>query len=121
VKPKSDIYRDLLPAVNGRRVEFLDHLKLISQLCSLERRTWRGGRDSIDHPPGANSHDDVINCCAGALTTLIVIEPVQPHFGSQSTTAPSSAIGGWQGQGAPVGYTDSPGDFWRMIGDIAEK
>jgi hypothetical protein len=68
-KPKSDLYRDLLPLINGGRAELLDHPKLVAQLCSLERRTSRGGRDSIDHPPGA--HDDVANSVAGVLTTLI--------------------------------------------------
>jgi hypothetical protein len=64
-KPKSDTYRDLLPLLNSGRVELLDHSRLVAQLCSLERRTARGGRDSIDHPPGA--HDDLINAAAGAL------------------------------------------------------
>jgi hypothetical protein len=32
---------------------------------SLERRTSRGGKDSIDHPPGG--HDDLANAAAGAL------------------------------------------------------
>jgi hypothetical protein len=40
-----------------------DNLKLIAQLCGLERRTARGGRDSIDHAP--NQHDDLANVCAG--------------------------------------------------------
>jgi hypothetical protein len=31
----------------------------------LERRTARGGKDSIDHSPG--QHDDVANAVAGAL------------------------------------------------------
>ena len=35
------------------------------QFTSLERRISRGGRDSIDHPPGA--HDDIANAVAGAL------------------------------------------------------
>jgi hypothetical protein len=74
-KPKSDIYRDLLPIVNGGRCELLDHPKLVSQLCSLERRTARGGKDSIDHPPG--QHDDVINAVAGALTNLIAAPPMR--------------------------------------------
>ena len=39
----------------------------MTQLTSLERRTARGGRDSIDHAPGA--HDDVANAVAGALVT----------------------------------------------------
>jgi hypothetical protein len=69
-KPKSDLYRDVLPILNGCRAELLDDPKLATQLCSLERRTARGGRDSIDHPPGA--HDDVANCVAGALTNLII-------------------------------------------------
>jgi hypothetical protein len=62
---KSDIYAEVLPLVNSGRVELLDLPRLISQLCALERRTAWGGRDSIDHPPGA--HDDVINAAAGAL------------------------------------------------------
>jgi hypothetical protein len=66
-KTKSDIYRDLLPLINSGQVELLDHPKLTAQLCSLERRTARGGKDSIDHPPGG-AHDDLANAAAGALT-----------------------------------------------------
>jgi hypothetical protein len=62
---KSQIYVELLPLLNAGRCELLDHARLIAQLCSLERRTARGGRDSIDHPPHA--HDDVANAVAGAL------------------------------------------------------
>lgn len=67
--PKSDLYRDLLPLLNSRRCELLDHQKMIGQLTTLERRTARSGRDSIDHAPGA--HDDVANACAGALTLAL--------------------------------------------------
>lgn len=67
--PKSDIYRDLLPLMNSGKVELLDLPRLTSQLCSLERRTARGGRDSIDHPPGG-AHDDVANAVAGAIIHL---------------------------------------------------
>jgi hypothetical protein len=42
---------------------------LANQLCGLERRTARGGRDSIDHAPGA--HDDLANCVAGAIVSAI--------------------------------------------------
>jgi hypothetical protein len=66
-KPKSDLYRDILPLLNSKRVELLDHSVLVAQLCSLERRTSRGGRDSIDHPP--RGRDDVANAVAGALLT----------------------------------------------------
>jgi hypothetical protein len=64
-KPKSDLYRELLPILNSHRAELLDHPRLVAQLCALERRTARGGRDSIDHPPGV--HDDVANAAAGVL------------------------------------------------------
>ncbi len=70
-KPKSDIYRDLLPMLNSGQCELLDLPRLGGQLCGLERRTARGGRDSIDHSPGA--HDDLANAAAGAL--LMVSEP----------------------------------------------
>jgi hypothetical protein len=64
-QPKSDLYRDLLPLINSRRVELLSNKRLINQLLNLERRTARSGRDSIDHAPGA--HDDLANAVAGAL------------------------------------------------------
>ena len=38
-------------------------------LVSLERRTARSGKDSIDHAPGA--HDDIANSVAGCLTGIV--------------------------------------------------
>jgi hypothetical protein len=67
-KPKSDLYRDLLPLINARRIELLDERKLATQLCGLERRATRAGRDSIDHAP--NGHDDVCNAEAGCASLL---------------------------------------------------
>jgi hypothetical protein len=58
-KPKSELYRDMLPAINSRKVDLLDQDRLVAQLIGLERRTARGGRDTIDHAPGA--HDDLAN------------------------------------------------------------
>jgi hypothetical protein len=66
--PKSDLYRDLLPALNSGAVELLDHERLVEQLCLLERRVARGGKDSIDHPP--HGHDDVANVVAGVTSLL---------------------------------------------------
>jgi hypothetical protein len=119
VKPKSDLYRDFLPIINGGRAELLDHPKLISQLCALERKTARSGRDSIDHPPGANSHDDIVNCVAGALTNLIVVEAPQPQFGvygsggygfngSYTTHDPNA--------GAGSVYASQPPEYWAERG-----
>lgn len=65
-KTKNDIYIQALPLLMGKRVELLDHAKLQSQLIALERKTTRGGRESIDHP--SNGHDDVANAACGALT-----------------------------------------------------
>ena len=70
---KSDIYLNLLPLLNSNQIELLDNKRLISQLCGLERRTARSGKDSIDHAP--SGHDDLINAAAGAL--LLAGKPVR--------------------------------------------
>jgi hypothetical protein len=64
-RTKSEIYLDSLPLLNSGKLTLLDHPKLIAQLCGLERRTARSGRDQIDHPPGG--HDDVCNAALGVL------------------------------------------------------
>jgi hypothetical protein len=69
-KPKSDLYRDLLPLIDARRIKLIDDKRLQAQLCGLERRTSRAGKDSIDHGPGG--HDDVANCVAGVAGLLAV-------------------------------------------------
>jgi hypothetical protein len=66
---KSDIYRDAVPILTSRQAELLDDPRLVSQIASLERRTARGGKDSIDHPPRA--HDDVANAALGALVNVV--------------------------------------------------
>ncbi|WP_429912888.1 hypothetical protein [Glycocaulis sp.] len=76
-KPKSDLYRELLPRLSAGEVRLLDNPRLLSQLTSLERKTARGGRDSIDHAPGA--HDDVINAAAGALLAAAKQRPTRPE------------------------------------------
>jgi hypothetical protein len=70
-----------LPELNSRNVALLDSPRLVAQLCGLERRTSRGGRDIIDHAPG--SHDDIANAVAGALVMAIRRErfPVQMETG----------------------------------------
>jgi hypothetical protein len=67
-KPKSDIYRDLLPLLMSGKVELLDHRRLFQQLLNLERRTSRAGKDSIDH--GHGGFDDIANSVAGCLTSF---------------------------------------------------
>lgn len=64
-RPKSELYRDSLAALNSGQAELPPDAKLTAQFCALERRTARGGRDSIDHPAGG--HDDRANVVAGLL------------------------------------------------------
>jgi hypothetical protein len=92
---KSDIYLTLLPLLNSGRVELLDHPRLITQLCALERRTARGGKDSIDHSPGA--HDDVVNAAAGAIVmaaqrTAQQVPIVMPIIIGRAPTIPGGSV-----------------------------
>jgi hypothetical protein len=64
-RTKSEIYQDVLPLIMSGTCELLDHARLLKQFGGLERRTARGGKDSIDHAP--RQHDDVANAAAGAL------------------------------------------------------
>lgn len=67
-KPKSDMYRDMLPLLNSKRIDLVDSDRVVNQLVGLERRTARSGRDSIDHQP--NGHDDLANVVAGVASVL---------------------------------------------------
>ncbi len=62
---KSGIYLESVPIFAQGRAELPNLTLLIRELVALERRTARGGRDSIDHPP--RFHDDAANCACGAL------------------------------------------------------
>lgn len=98
---KSEIYRDFLPRLNSGEVDLLDNPRLISQLLGLERRTARGGRDSIDHAPGAK--DDLANAACGVLVSL-----------SAARYQPATAtIGTWSnvfGRSKPTKFPDGPID-----------
>jgi hypothetical protein len=80
-RSKSELYVELLPLINSRRVDLLDDRKAIAQLVGLERRTSRVGKDSIDHAPGGR--DDRINAVAGAVVTATLRPPMknQPRNG----------------------------------------
>jgi hypothetical protein len=67
-RTKIDIYREVLPLLMRGGCTLLDNPRLVAQFCGLERRTARGGRDSIDHKPGA--HDDLANAAAGCLVSV---------------------------------------------------
>jgi hypothetical protein len=63
--PKSTLYLTALPLLNSGRLEMPDNARLVAQICNLERRTARGGRDSVDHPAGSAHHDDLANSALG--------------------------------------------------------
>jgi hypothetical protein len=110
---KSDIYRDCLPLLNSRKCQLLDIRRLISQLHGLERRTARGGKDSIDHGPGA--HDDVANACAGAIVLASAyVRPLSFHV---PITGPGRsewiAAGGF---GLPISTADGVGGSCDKLG-----
>ncbi len=73
-KTKSELYRDLLPLMNSGKIELPPDRQLFRELLGLERRTSRGGRDSIDHAP--NAHDDLANAVAGAAVYAKQPEPI---------------------------------------------
>ena len=88
-RSKSEIYVDLLPLINSRAIDLLDHDRLLMQLTSLERRTSRAGKDSIDHAPGA--HDDVANAVTGALVTAYHA-PGDPNFNRRIEYGPTGIV-----------------------------
>lgn len=71
-KPKSDLYLELLAAVNSGRVELPDMPDLLRELRGLERRRGSSGRDRVDHRPGA--HDDLANAVAGVVVDRLLRE-----------------------------------------------
>lgn len=81
-KTKSALYIDCLPAINSGKVDLLDNDRLVNQFCGLERRTSRGGKDSVDHAPGA--HDDASNVVALAVQ----LATVRPRFDTGGVSAP---------------------------------
>lgn len=71
-RTKSDLYGAALPLLNSGRVQLLDEPRLHTELLSLERRTSRAGKDSIDHGP--HGQDDVCNAALGAC--VLAAQPV---------------------------------------------
>jgi len=99
-KAKSDLYRDLIPALNGQLVELLDpktgptQARVTNQLLALERSASRGGRDLIAHP--RNGLDDVINAVVGslllALRTTAQFAPISAAWNAGERTLSGTVI-----------------------------
>ena len=71
---RSELYLSAASALQAGRVELPPDDKLERQFINLERRTTRGGRDVIDHSPGA--HDDRANAAAGLIACLATQKPL---------------------------------------------
>jgi hypothetical protein len=63
---RSKVYLDALPVFTSGRARLPENHRAEHQLVSLERRTSKSGRDSVNHPPGGA--DDLANSVCGALT-----------------------------------------------------
>jgi hypothetical protein len=120
IKSTSDIYRELLPALNSGRVELLDNERLITQLCQLERHAVAGGREDIRHPSGG--HDDLINAAAGALVmALNVVQETKtfpvPFVAGTPRYIPGGSALGTPVVGCPGGIIGEPfvrpGEEWK--------
>ena len=62
-KPKSALYTEVLPLWSRGQITIPDYPPLLRELRLLERKTHRGGRDSVDHPPRGS--DDLANAVCG--------------------------------------------------------
>jgi hypothetical protein len=67
-KPKVELYLEALPLFTRGAIELPDDRRLLVELSTLERRTARGGRESVDHQRGG--HDDRANVVCGLLVGL---------------------------------------------------
>jgi hypothetical protein len=63
-KSKSEIYLEAEPLFAQGSIAIPAHRTLLAELRQLERRTHRGGRDTVDHPVAGK--DDHANACCGA-------------------------------------------------------
>jgi hypothetical protein len=90
---KSEVYLSFLPLLNSAQVDLLDQPRLVNQLANLERRVVRGGRESVDHPPGPNQRDDVANSAAGALVLASSKSAGVVHVSDEAVAAIWRAFG----------------------------
>ncbi len=84
VRSASQLFFELLPAINAGTIRLLQHRRLIDQLINLERRSSFGtGRDTVGHPPGC--HDDLAVAVAGSVLMTMAERPqarigtIDPH------------------------------------------
>jgi hypothetical protein len=113
-KNRSQLYLDLIPAVNSRRVELPDIRPLIEELRRLERKQGRSGKDTVDHP--AQLSDDIANAVAGAVS-LVLSKPQASRHAYPTGVGRGLGADLRRAFGSTFGQT-SPG---RTFGDEEEE
>jgi hypothetical protein len=101
--------------LNSGRVELPRHQRLLAQLRGLERRVARGGRESVDHIPGA--FDDLANAACGAICLAAnakVKKFFEPFVMTVRVGRTSFPVGPQSGDLSDPFY-EAPGDNWRKI------
>ena len=68
-KNKSALYVETLPLFSRAQISIPDYPPLLRELRLLERKTHRGGRDSVDHPPRGS--DDLANAVCGCAWHVV--------------------------------------------------
>lgn len=111
-KSASDFYCELLPVLNSRRAELLDHARLVTQLSQLERHAGNA-KDNIKHPPGG--HDDVVNAVAGAIMTALTaaVQEVTSFPMPFFEGTPRNIPGGSTVCDAPIIYANPKHEPWK--------
>ncbi len=67
-KNKSELYLDFAFIAQTARVRLLESERLKTQILNLDRKKRSGGKDLVEHRPGA--HDDIINSVAGVSSLI---------------------------------------------------
>jgi hypothetical protein len=75
---RSELFLAFLPLLTGQAAVLLDQPRLIGQIANLERRTGKGGRDSVDHMRG--QHDDLAVAVAGAMVSATALRGTYQDF-----------------------------------------
>jgi hypothetical protein len=89
---KSEAYLEFLGICNSGAVELLEHEKAIEQICSLQRRTGRSGRDSVDARGGAP--EDIANVIAAVCAVIEKQSRRYSRFTCLAAGGPGSPVGG---------------------------
>jgi hypothetical protein len=118
---RSELFLSLLPLLTSTNAVLLDIPRLVSQISNLERRTGRTGRDAVDHPRGAGSHDDLAVAAAGALVaaaSMAAKEAAREARMARTPNRPERANVGFAKQKGILGQNTDPrrsGENWTIV------